>query len=69
MHDKLKEIRIVRTVDQDRVNSLKNSTTPEERWAMMWQLAQDAWAFQGKGEPIVELKLQRYIERVLRRKS
>jgi hypothetical protein len=31
---------------------LSDVTTVEERFAMMWQLAQDAWAF--RGEPIDE---------------
>jgi hypothetical protein len=42
-------------------------TTPQERWAMMWQLALDAWAF--KGEPIAEPRLQRHIVRVYQRES
>ncbi len=33
--------------------------TPEERFAMMWQLALDAWAF--KGEPVHELRLPRHV--------
>ena len=47
-------------------DDLKN-TTPAERWAMMWQLALDAWAF--KGEPVAEPGLQRNIVRVYRRTS
>jgi hypothetical protein len=47
-------------------DDLKN-TTPAERWAMMWPLALDAWAF--KGEPVAEPGLQRHIIRVYRRKS
>lgn len=44
-----------------------SKTTPQERWAMMWQLALDAWAF--KGEPIAEPRLQRHIVRVYQRES
>jgi hypothetical protein len=45
---------------------LSRTTTVEQRFAMMWQLAQDAWAFQG--EPIIEPELSRHIVRVIRRK-
>lgn len=38
--------------------------TADERVAMMWQLALDAWAF--KGEP-VEPRLPRHVDRVIRR--
>jgi hypothetical protein len=34
------------------VADLSKTTTCEEHFAMMWQLAQDAWAF--RGEPIGE---------------
>jgi len=46
---------------------LSASTTVEERFAIMWQLAQDAWAF--RGEPIGEPELSRHIARVIRRGS
>lgn len=46
---------------------LSATTTVEERFAIMWQLAQDAWAF--RGEPIVEPQLSRHIARVIRRGS
>lgn len=39
-------------------------TTPAERLSMMWQLAQDAWAFMG--EPVAESRLLRHTVRVLR---
>jgi hypothetical protein len=61
-----RNIKIRKTSFKDETDDLKN-TTPEERWAMMWQLALDAWAF--KGEPVAEPKLQRHIVRVFRRKS
>lgn len=53
--------------------SLKDETddlaqkTPAERWVMMRQIAQDAWAF--KGEKIAQPGLQRHIIRVYRRRS
>jgi len=50
-------------VEQD----LSATTTVEERFAIMWDLAQDAWAF--RGEPIVEPELSRHIVRVIRRGS
>jgi hypothetical protein len=61
-----RNIKIRKTSFKDETDDLKN-TTPEERWAMMWQLALNAWAF--KGEPVAEPKLQRHIVRVFRRKS
>lgn len=45
--------------------NLQDTTTPAERWAMMWQLALDTWAF--KGETVAEPGFQRHIVRVLRR--
>ncbi len=41
-----------------------DGTTVEERFAMMWRLALDAWAFMG--EP-VEPRLPRHIVRIHRR--
>ena len=46
---------------KEETDDLKN-TTAAERWAMMWQLALDAWAF--KEETIAESRLQRNIVRV-----
>ena len=40
--------------------------TPAERVGMMWQLALDAWAFQGSGD--AESRLLRHIVRVQRGK-
>lgn len=61
-----RQIKVTKLSEQTNDFDLRN-TTPEERWAMMWQLALDAWAF--KGEPIAEPRLQRHIVRVFRRKS
>jgi hypothetical protein len=47
---KNREIRLVKSTDREDTADLKKTTTPEQRWAMMWQLALDAWAF--KGEPV-----------------
>ncbi len=41
------------------------TTTPQERWAMMWPLVVNAWAF--KRERIDE-RLSRHVVRVIRRK-
>ncbi len=61
-----RNIQIRKTSLTEETDDLKN-TTPQERWAMMWQLALDAWAF--KGEPLAESELQRHTIRVYRRKS
>ncbi len=59
-----KNIQVRKTSLKEETNDLKN-TTAAERWAMMWQLALDAWAF--KGETVAEPKLQRHIIRVYQR--
>lgn len=46
---------------------LRSTTTPQERWQMMWQLARDAYAF--RGEPVAQPGLHRHIIRVFRRRS
>ncbi|HEY0428171.1 MAG TPA: hypothetical protein VGC76_10350 [Pyrinomonadaceae bacterium] len=61
-----RNVRVRKTSLKEETDDLKN-TTPAERWAMMWQLALDAWAF--KGEPVAEPGLQRHIIRVYRRES
>lgn len=60
---KRKAIKVMKLSESDSVSELQK-TTPAERWAMMWQLTLDAWAF--KGEPVAEPRLQRHIIRVLR---
>ena len=42
-------------------------TAVEERFAIMWQLAQNAWAF--RGEPIGEPELSRHTARLIRKGS
>jgi hypothetical protein len=44
---------------------LSATTTVEERFAMMWQLAKDAWAF--RGEPVGESPFPRHPVRLIRR--
>ena len=64
--EKRKEVKVRVTKLRDHgTSSDLASSTPEERWEMMWELAKDAWAF--KGEPVDESRLQRHIVRVLRR--
>lgn len=63
---KRKSVKVTKLSDSADEWDLQN-TTPAERWAMMWQLTLDAWAF--KGEPVAEPRLQRHIVRVLRRTS
>jgi hypothetical protein len=46
---------------------LSTTTTAEERMAIMWQLAKDAWAF--RGEPNCEPGLSRHSGRIIRRGS
>ncbi len=61
-----RNIQVRKTSLKEETDDLKN-TTAAERWAMMWQLALDAWAF--KGEKVAESRLQRNIVRVYRRES
>jgi len=49
------------------VPDLSATTTVEERFAMMWQLAKDAWAF--RGEPIDESEFPGPAVRIDRRGS
>ena len=63
---KNRQIKVMKLSEQDDNSDLKN-TTPAERWAMMWQLTLDAWAF--KGEPLAKQRLQRNIVRIFKRKS
>ncbi len=49
MKDIGRNIQIRKTSLKEETDDLKN-TTAAERWAMMWQLALDAWAF--RGEPL-----------------
>jgi len=53
--------------EQGDAGDVRSTTTPQQRWEMMWQLARDAYAF--KGEPVAEPGLHRHISRVFRRKS
>ena len=61
-----RNIQIRKTSLKEETDDLKN-TTPAERWAMMWQLALDAWAF--KGETLAEPGLQIHLIRIYRRES
>ncbi len=61
-----RDVQVRKTSLKKDSDDLKN-TTAAERWAMMWQLALDAWAF--KGETVAEPRLQRHIIRVYRRES
>ena len=66
MDDHPKKIRVTRLKDQDGVMDDLRETTPAERVGMMWQLTVDAWAFMG--EDVAEQRLQRDVERVIRRR-
>ncbi len=66
MDDHPKKIRVTRLKDQDGVMDDLRDTTPAERVGMMWQLTVDAWAFMG--EDVAEQRLQRDVERVIRRR-
>lgn len=63
---KVSERKIRKTSLKEETDDLKN-TTAAERWAMMRQLALDAWAF--KGESVAESRLQINIVRVYHRES
>lgn len=56
-------IRVRPLAEQGREPDLQHSP-PAECIEMMWQLALDAWAFQG--EPVVEPRLPRHVVRVIR---
>lgn len=64
MAESERTIKVTKLADQGR-ESLLGDTTAEERVAMMWQLAVDAWAF--KGEPVGESRLPRHVVRLVRR--
>ena len=52
---------------QEDAGDLHDSTTPQERWAMTWELSQSLYEF--KDRNIVKPRLQRHIVRVHRRES
>jgi hypothetical protein len=60
-----RNVQVRKTSLKEETDDLKK-TTPAEHWAMMWQLALDAWAF--NGETVAEPKLQRNIVCVYRRR-
>ncbi|MEX2139737.1 MAG: hypothetical protein WD894_10780 [Pirellulales bacterium] len=60
-----RNIRVTRLQDQGH-EDLLSSTTAEERVAMMWQLAVDAWTFMGVD---IEPEFRRDIVRVIRRST
>ena len=63
MSDELdRTIRVTKLADQGMENDLRH-TTVEQRWAMVWQLTLDAWAF--RGEP-VEQEFRHDVIRVIR---
>lgn len=66
-YDPNRRIRKSTLAEQGSDVDLSATTTVEERFAMMWQIAQDVWAF--KGEPVVEPRLPRHVVRVIRRGS
>ncbi len=55
----------VSTLAEQRNEDDPDGTTVEERVSMMWQLALDNWEFMG--EPVVEPRLPRHIDRIFRR--
>ena len=58
-----RSVRVSRLQDQGD-DDLLSSTTVEERLAMMWQLAVDAWTFLGAE---LESEFPRHVVRVVRR--
>lgn len=53
-------------VDQGQERDL-NGATEAERWAMMWPLTVSAWAM--KGVDLRGSRLQRHVERLVKRKA
>jgi hypothetical protein len=66
MSRKNRQLKVTKLSEQQSDFDLRN-TTPAERWAMMWQLTLDAWAF--KGESVAEPRTQRHIVRIFRPKN
>jgi hypothetical protein len=56
-------LRVRRLGEEDDAGDVSDRTI-EERFAIMWQLALDAWAF--KGEPVEDPRLPRHVTRILR---
>lgn len=59
--------RLTTLEEGDDAGDLRDSTTPEERWAMTWELSQNLYTFKEKS--VAEPRLQRHIVRVSRRES
>ena len=59
--------RLTTLEESDDAGDLRDSTTPEERWTMTWELSQNLYAF--KEKTFAEPRLQRHIIRVSRRES
>lgn len=67
MTEKNRQIRIVRTSEQEEAADLRKTTTPQERMETAYQLSLNAWAIKGKTIP--ESGLHRHIVRVGRMKD
>jgi len=64
--DKIRQIRITKLSDCDKVFDVKEFTTPAERWDIMYQLSLDVCAL--RGIPVSEPGTTRHIARVFKRK-
>lgn len=59
--------RLTTLAESDDAGDLRASTTPEQRWEMMWELSQRLYAF--KEKRVAQPRLHRHLIRVFRRES
>ena len=57
--------RLTTLEDSDDAGDLRGSTTPQERWEMMWELSRSLYEF--KEKRVAQPGLHRHIIRVFRR--
>jgi hypothetical protein len=53
--------------ESDDAGNLRGSTTPQQRWEMMWELSNSLYEFKEKG--VAQPGLHRHIIRVFKRES
>ena len=66
--DRSRMVTHLTTLDaSDDAGDLRNSTTPQQRWEMMWELSHSLYEF--KEKRVAQPGLHRHIVRVFRRES
>ena len=66
--DRTRMVTRLTTLDEsDDAGDLRGSTTPQQRWEMMWELSRNLYQF--KEKRVAEPGLHRHIIRVFRRES